>query len=194
MMPPRSAQLSSDPGVGHNGPDDGIILKFAQQAIVARTKFEEAHEVSKAEQGAYRSILKAAKKSGINQDVLVRAMDARRRDEADVVAEERTYIRYCALLNMPMRQADLFGDMPQPTVEQQVFDAADAGYQAGKTGQLIDDNPWDQAGESEMFTEWRSGWHRGQAVLARGMGRPKAGAGRRAKTNGHHEGAGASAA
>jgi ribosome modulation factor len=182
------------PSAGHNGPSVELIRDFARQIIAKDNEIDEVNDARKSLVGQRRAMLKAAKKAGIQQDVLVRVIADRRRELSDVIDEERTYVRYAALLNMPLHQQDLFPPSEEPirftddseeAQKQRIFDADDGGYRAGLNGRSIDDNPHHQAEASDEFTSWRAGWHRGQAHLAKGLTKPKS-QGRRA-TSGNPE-------
>lgn len=182
---------TAPPAAGHNGPSDDLIRDFARQIITRDTEIAEVQDELKSKVGGRRALLKAAKKAGIDRDVLLRIIAERQREDAEVIDEERTYIRYRAILNMPIHQLDLFPAEDTPVAfdadseagqKQRLFDADDAGYRAGLGGRMIEDNPHHQAEASDEFTGWRAGYHRGQAHLARGLTQPKS-RGRRAAGN-----------
>jgi hypothetical protein len=179
---------TNDPSIGHNDTSDADILKVGRAIIRKDVEIEEASDVLKSLVGERRNMVKAAKKQGMPKDALLRVIRDRKRETDEVVAEERQYVRLMALFNMPIEQMELFPSESPPqramgdaAREQARFDAEDQGYRAGINGHLIDTNPHHQTEDSEEWAAFGSGWHRGQAHLARGLaprkrGRPAASA------------------
>lgn len=119
-----------------------------------------------------RNIVKAAQKAGVNTAMIEKSRTAKSLNLPDVIQNEKDYIRYCAMRNMPITQVELFGEKSQEEVnadqrsqDERTWDAGQAGYAAGKAGRPIEDNPHLQG--SEEFAEWRSQWNRGQEHLAK---------------------------
>lgn len=177
------------PPEGHNGPSDALILEYARNIIRKDNEIEETRDALKSLVGQRRSQVKAAKKAGVPTDALLRAIAQRNKDQDEIIRDEREWVRMRALLNMPIDQIELFpNDLSFRAVddeernEQLVFGAEQMGYAGGKNGHLIDNNPFHQSAESEQFSAWVSGWHRGQAHLAKGLNQPTA-RGRRGNDN-----------
>ena len=172
--------------IGHNGPDDALILEYARGIIALDERIEEVTDERKSLVGEVRSRYKSAKKAGIHIGALQPANDNTRRDPEDVKVEEQNYIRIANLFQMPMSQGDLFPADAVPPMDpnspegqrQAIFDAGLQGLRAGKAGWKIEDCPFDPDQDTDEHKAWISNWHAGQAHLARGLTPPKA-AGRR---------------
>lgn len=127
--------------------------------------------------GIHRNILKQAKKAGCNTTKMLAAMQAKNVNLPDVIADIKDYIRYCAMMNMPITQVELFGESAeaqianQRTQDDRTWDAGEAGYAAGKAGRSIDECPHTPGSEEDA--EWRKQWHRGQEHLVKSsLGKP----------------------
>lgn len=153
-----------------------------QKHIRAVSGFKETLETANAE---YRASLKAAKKEGVNTGELIKAMAAKKRELEDVGRDLKQYVRYLGLMNMPVRQLDLFGaDQADPSAsdasdeddidaetEQRIWEANGAGQTAGSDGKPMTANPH----EAGMLREaWQQGWMKSQAALAPKNGVKKA--------------------
>lgn len=121
--------------------------------------------------GRKRAILKRAKAAGIDLDALALMQRLAKLETDEAAMRLRNLARYSAWANMPIgTQADLFGatDDQRPTEKAQAehneWQADDAGYQAGKAGDSIDNNP--HPAGTPFYDRWRQGWHKGQEVLA----------------------------
>jgi predicted DNA-binding ribbon-helix-helix protein/ribosome modulation factor len=127
-------------------------------------------------QGEYRSALKAAKAEGVKTAMLIAALAAKRRDADDVTSDLRDYVRYLALLNMPVHQMDLFASAgaefeeiePAADDEHRQWQAHEDGVEAGARGNDQRTNPFEAGTFSHQA--WMDGWMKGQESLL-----PKAG-------------------
>ena len=150
---------------------DATIQKFAREILGLKERKDQAAS-------EYQSAWKRAKAAGVKPDPLKAALKAKERDPDDVVADQRAYIRYCALLNIPLTQADLFEGAPDAEEapsqdeadEHARFDANRDGVAAGRAGQSRDANP---ARPGELrFAAWDAGWLSGQQAIAEEMAQP----------------------
>lgn len=146
--------------------------------------------------GAYRAAMKAAKKAGIDTAMLTRARQIATSD--DVQHELHglyTLIRYLKYLRVPIGQQlemELGSDMPKvdgPSAEalkQDLWEAEDTGFRAGRNGGNRDDNPFPQG--SEPHVKWDTGYLAGQKSIAQDMadGKPPRARGKKG-ANGHAE-------
>lgn len=161
------------------GPSDALIRDFTWRAIRKKREHGEAHDVARGILGEYRTIVKSAKKAGIDTKAMLRVIEDREREHEDVVREERNYLRIANLFKMPMTQGNLF-DAPKKAngkgnghaeadEKQSLDDADDNGYRAGIAAREIDECPFHQVEQNELWERWTSAWHRGQAHNASGL-------------------------
>jgi ribosome modulation factor len=123
--------------------------------------------------GERRRIIKQWKKEGVDTDAGVAACRMRKREPDAVKLYMRGLIRSLVLRHMPVEQTDLFeGWSPEvsETVQRadDVFDAGDKGYRAGRKGVDIAECPYDAGAEQQAV--WIQAWHRGQAAIAHELG------------------------
>lgn len=175
----REPAADADSPPGANQPSDTDVVKVARLIIKKDTEIAEAREAMNSLIGERRGFVKAAKKQGINQTMLLRVIEERKLEVEDVARDNRDYLRYTMLLNKPLgTQFDLWaaepGEIPglegEEAQTQRVFDAEEAGYHAGRNGHKRDTNPYHQTDASELFTAFNGGWIRGQATIAKAMG------------------------
>lgn len=151
---------------------DATLQKHIRAISGFKTTLESA-------QGEYRAALKAAKSDGVNTGQLIAAFSAKKREAEDVTGDLRQYLRYLALLNMPMTQGDLFagaadaepddgdaegsedGEGGEDTEHQQ-WEAQQAGFKAGAEGAFKTTNPY---GPGFQHDAWHAGWMKGQETL-----------------------------
>lgn len=145
-----------------------IFLEHYRECVRLKRDVEQA-------QGRYRSAVKRAKASGVDQAALIQAMSLVKQDTSAVELHFRNVGRYLAWLESPIgTQGALFGvsDDQRPTEqaagEHREWAASEAGYEAGKAGSDIAENPF-PAG-SPHASKWIEGWHSGQAYLAEQLG------------------------
>lgn len=171
---------SDGPAPQSNGPTDALIRDYARRALDKKRALNEKVYEAASFRGEYRSVLKSAKKVGINQDMLARVIADLERDHDDVKRDLQDYIRIAALMRMPTTQMDLFpgGDVTVdvPTEDDEkhsLWVAHGEGYIAGANGHEIDKSCKYLQGQ-ETWISFRSGWHEGQTFLAKGFSQPKA--------------------
>ena len=106
---------------------------------------------------------------GVNKKALMRALKDRLRDDEEVLAENREYIRIMALEQHRVLEQDLFGDLDlsplgrKATEEHLIWSAEQAGYAAGKEGG-DDDSAKRYPPGSPAQAAWARGHKRGAAV------------------------------
>jgi ribosome modulation factor/uncharacterized protein (UPF0335 family) len=181
----QAATPTEDTGPGHNnahepGLTDATVLTFAKRISDGRTEIKDITEERKTKVAEVRGIWKEAKQAGINNEALKRAIEDRDRSPDDVLAEEKSYLRYANLFRMPVTQIDLFGGVDDPDGQLESTEIREAavdhagrrGFDAGKQGVDASFCPYlPDAEESELHQAWMREWHRGQATLAEGMTR-----------------------
>jgi ribosome modulation factor len=138
-------------------------------------KAEEQKRVVNEAQGTYRNTLKRAKQAGINLKALIATAAAAKQEPDQVRTDMRDQIRYMALRKLPVLPDHLFSGMDLDAMQRRSavdddWDANEKGYRAGRAGMKIDDNPYHQTEQSELFVVWRDSWTKGQASLARELG------------------------
>lgn len=110
---------------------------------------------------------------GHNPKAMKRTLKLRKMMHDDVASEERDTLYYLRVAGVPMSPELLFTDMDlqalsTPKHGDTDWDAEEKGYNAGRNGTPVDDNPYEPG--SELFAIWRTYWGKGQASLARTMG------------------------
>lgn len=169
------------------------FLKNYRRVADAKRDMDKVADELKSARGVYRSALKAAKKIGVNQAMLIQAMQiVTVQDEAEVTMDFRDLGRYLRYLNSPIgAQFGLFDDgqvevSADARSEHDQWEANDQGYRAAQAGTPIDQNPWPPG--SEIAQMWSLGWKRGKKVvddvLAGNPAEPVKRRGRKAKGNG----------
>lgn len=169
------------------------FLKHVRIIGDAQREYDEAHDLAKSKHGVYRAALKAAKKSGIDEDALKDAIRIHTRsDEATESLYFRNLGRYLNYMNSPLgKQFGLFddgaGEVPADArTKHEEWEANNQGYRAAQAGTPIDQNPWPPG--SELAQVWSLGWKRGKKVvddvLAGNPAEPVKRRGRKAKGNG----------
>jgi ribosome modulation factor len=151
---------------GSNTASNDAAAEWARQIRQQKRKCEE-------ENGVLRNIIKRAKTDGQNTKSLLAAIKTTKLDPAVVAADLRDQLRYMAIIRVPMTQAELFGSWDSTVTEKtaredDLWDADDKGYHAGRHGVPIEDGPY-PAG-TERHVHWLKAWHKGQAAIAREMG------------------------
>jgi len=136
-------------------------------------EYETQKRVCDVEQGVLRNIRKRAKADGVNLAALTAVSRARKMDPQEAVAELRDTTRYYALRNIPVSRETLFdGWTPRVTEKARelddVWDAEDAGFQAGRHGTDIAECPYEIG--SMLHAEWLSWWHKGQESRSKELG------------------------
>lgn len=157
----------------NNGQENGnvppeTVQELTRELVTSRRAIAEA-------QGAHRAVMKRAKSCGINTKALAEVVVNRALDPDEVTRHYRDVMRYAAINGATYAiQQDLFptsGMDIQVTdaaaVEQQEWEASEAGHLAGYHGQPIESCPFPPA--SPLAQMWSMSWHRGQAALAGSM-------------------------
>ena len=166
--PPKAAKAKA----GHNNPaelDKGTFLEHARNATISLRELEEA-------QSRHQQVLKKAKAAGCNPKVLMKVIRARRDPEAAGL-ELQAELRYRQWIGLPLgTQSSMFDDAnagdehltDRDRLDQAIFDADEAGYKAGRSGQGRDDNP--HPAGTETHVQWDKSYLKGQAAIAAEMG------------------------
>ncbi len=159
----------------------------------AKRVMDRVQDELKSARGIYRSALKAAKKQGVNQAMLIEAMRIKTiADEAEEAIHFRDLGRYLRYLNSPLgAQFGLFDDAPTEVspdarAKHDDWEAHEAGYRAAQAGTPVEDCPFPVGSEAAQV--WSLGWNEGNKVaadlLAGNPAEPVKRRGRRAKGNG----------
>jgi ribosome modulation factor len=151
---------------GSNTATNDSAADWMRQYRVQKRLCEEAN-------GVLRSLIKRAKSDGINTKAMIEAVKASKLDPEVVAADLRDQIRYMGIIHVPMTQASLFDDYnvevsTQTAHADDLWDADDNGYRAGRHGARIEDCPYDPG--TELHVHWLQAWHKGQAAIARELG------------------------
>jgi hypothetical protein len=113
-------------------------LSWMQQYQSQKRKCDE-------ENGVLRNIIKSAKADGVNAKSMIAAVIAAKNPEQAQI-DLRDQMRYLALRNVPMIQAELFAWNSDIAAGAQaasdLWDSQDRGYQAGREGASLGDNPY----------------------------------------------------
>jgi len=121
------------------------------------------------ENGVLRNLYKQAKAAGENVAQMRRAIAATKQDSTTVITDERDLLFYMRLRNIPVTADAIFTfEVEAGTEEDQLWDAQQAGYEAGRAGVPTEDCPHEPG--TERYAEWHSGWREGQHALGRGLG------------------------
>lgn len=176
--PPVAPRVEPPPSAGSNVTPETVLQHWRE---ISRTAREAREAQSKA-----RHARKRAKDAGINMSAFAMLETLAKLDTEDATLRLRDTLRMAAWLELPLgQQANLFGfdDAQRPSekasAEQREWAAEETGYEAGRAGRAGDDTPY-PAG-SPLHQRWYTGWTRGQAAIAEGMG-PKPKRGRKGKT------------
>jgi uncharacterized protein (UPF0335 family) len=161
-MPSDSPAIAT----GSNVTDEAIAAAVAQWMRQERVISEE--------RGVLGAMAKRLKADGLDVKAIKATAKARKLDAGEVLAHEKNRLRYFALSNIPLTQANLFEGWSLPTgtgpakMTIDLWSVEDEGYRAGRHGVDIGENPH-QPG-SEYHVVWLREWHKGQASIAREMG------------------------
>lgn len=158
--------MSALDNAGSNTASNDAAADWMRQLRQQKRKCDE-------ENGVLRNIVKRAKADGQNTKSMLNAIKATKLDPDVVAADLRDQIRYMAIIHIPLTQAELFdgwdGTVTEKTArEDDLWDADDKGYHAGRHGVPISDAPY-EAG-TERHVHWMVAWKKGQAAIARELG------------------------
>jgi ribosome modulation factor len=125
------------------------------------------------ENGALRNLYKRAKAAGENIAEIRHAIRLSRLPHEEAIQITRDQVYYMALRNIPVTQASLFEGFDVELSDatrraDDVWDAQEKGYKAGRTGVRAEECPYIPG--SELYAEWHSGWRAGQNAIARELG------------------------
>lgn len=143
-----------------------VISDFMRQYRQQKRKCSE-------EQGVLRNILKRAKSAGLNTKEMTASVQDLTQ-EPDIVAQNLSDgLRYRTLLGIKTITREALFDWsddvsPQTRHHDDLWDAEENGYKAGRAGQSADDNPYDVG--SELHVHWLGEYRKGQMSIAREMG------------------------
>lgn len=165
FLPKGLKSVSRKPGSNALSPDEKA--EWMREYRKQKRECESAN-------GVLRNILKRAKAAGMNPKEMTAAVQATKIDPEEVAANLRERVEYMAILNINIPE-NLFADLDTQVTEKtrredDLWDAEDKGYRAGRNGVPIGDNPYDQTNQSELFAAWARDWNKGQASIAHEMG------------------------
>lgn len=152
---------------------DYTIGECYKAALHASRELEECQAATRSARGVLGAVLKEAKKLGVSIPAVKRVLKDRKLDLAEVVNEERQYLRVMTISGvMPTIQESLFGDLSIPAAEEDTEDRAyDVGVQCGQAGETRTINPYNAG--SGNFEAWDRGWRNGQESIAAKLGKGK---------------------
>jgi ribosome modulation factor len=147
------------------------FLKNYRRVADAKRDMDKVADELKSARGVYRSALKAAKKIGVNQAMLIQAMQiVTVQDEAEVTIDFRDLGRYLRYLNSPIgAQFGLFDDgqvevSADARAQHDEWEANEAGYRAAMAGIPADQCPFPLGSEAAQV--WSLGHSKASKVLA----------------------------
>jgi ribosome modulation factor len=153
-------------------PDPGSNTMSNDSAVDWMRQIRQQKRKCAEENGVLRNILKRAKADGQNTKSMLDAIKTTKLDPAEVAANLREQLRLMALIHVPMTQAELFAWDTAVTEKTQraddMWDADDKGYRAGRHGAAIEEAPYSPG--TELHVSWLAAWHKGQAAIARELG------------------------
>jgi len=126
------------------------------------------------ENSTLRQIYKRAKNSGENVGAMRKVIRMlRSQSPEEIITELRDQIAYLQMRRVDIIPTDLFDGSNMPITEKtaradDMWDAGEKGYGAGRLGAKIEDCPYDPG--TELHVEWIKNWQAGQAAIAREMG------------------------
>lgn len=165
------------PANSSDGVHDAVYRSFYRKCLVTKIAHESALSEAKSKLGEHRSLLKDAKKAGVDTDALSHSLAARLQDPDEVVIRERNKLRMLGLsgvLNFD-QISEITGVKISDASEEEQAEidmgrAAERGYHAGKNNGAREDNPHPQG--SENYVSWDKAWLQAQADIAEEM-RPR---------------------
>lgn len=124
------------------------------------------------ENGVLRNIVKRAKADGMPIKPMIAAVAASKLDPDEVIRELRDTVELMTIKRIPIAREDLFNwdvELTDKTrAEDDLWDAEDAGYRAGRGGNTLGDCPYPPG--SELHVGWTREWHTGEAAIGRELG------------------------
>jgi ribosome modulation factor len=137
------------------------------QQVMAQSR--RCHE----ENSALRLLYKQLKSDGHDVAAMRTAIKYKKLDTDTAVNNIQATIRYSGLLGLPVSPETLFDGIDFAVTERtqannDIWDAEEGGYQAGRHGIKIDECPYNPG--TELFVQWREWWHKGQKAAVMAMG------------------------
>ena len=155
------------PNLSTSNVTDKTMMDFYSKALSAKRELEEAQDAVRSRNSIYRSVLKDAKKAGVDTTSITRVLADRKLDPDEIKAREQAYARMMAASGvMPNFQQELFGNLPTSDLTQENRDTMaqrrewDAGLFAGEAGTTGTLNP--HPAGSDLHDQWHRGWLKGQ--------------------------------
>lgn len=147
-------------------------LSNDEQAEIMR-QYRQQKRVCESENGVLRSIVKRAKTGGMNTKAMIAAVNATKIDPDEVADNLRDQIHLMSVLRVPITMEQLFADFDASVTdktrrEDDLWDAEDKGYRAGRHGVKVEECPYDAG--TELHVHWMQEWNKGQAAIARELG------------------------
>lgn len=125
------------------------------------------------ENGVLRSIVKRAKSDGMPIKAMRDTIAASKLDPEEVERDLRDRLRLMAIKHIVIDRDSLFdwdtAVTAQTCAADDTWDAAEKGYRAGRHGQPAEECPYDLG--SPFAVVWRTDWAKGQASIARELGK-----------------------
>jgi ribosome modulation factor len=124
------------------------------------------------ENGVLRNLIKRAKADGVNTKAMIETVKLTRLDPEVVAQDLKDQLRYMQIIRIPLTAEDLLAGWDaevssRQSREDDLWDADDKGYRAGRNADDIGSVPYDDA---ERAQHWTAAWHKGQAAIARELG------------------------
>ena len=135
-------------------------------------KYRQQKRLCEEANGVLRNVVKRAKADGVNTKAMIETVKATKLDPEDVARDLKDQMRYMQIVRIPITAEDLLAGWDAEVSSRQqreddLWDADDKGYRAGRAGADISEMPYD---DPEMEQHWRDAWHKGQAAIARELG------------------------
>lgn len=151
---------------GSNAPSNDLSADWLRQIRQQARKCDE-------ETGVLRNLYKRAKSDGMNVGSMRQAIKSAKLDRDEVATDLSDQLRYMSILRVPISAEEIF-DWDAAVTEQtaradDMWDASDKGYHAGRHGVPTADSPYEPG--TELFVSWLAAWREGQAAIAREMGK-----------------------
>src|SRR5215470_17499025 len=100
--PKRRGRPSKHPMPFDSNVTDETVAEFGQRALAAKLDHEQFVEDAKKANGAYRAVLKDAKKAGVDPDAVVWWLKARKMEPEDLNRQINWQNRMAMVMNLPM--------------------------------------------------------------------------------------------
>lgn len=125
------------------------------------------------ENGVLRNLYKRAQAAGEDIKGMKLAIRMTKVAPEEAVAETKSSLYYMAIRNIPVTRESLFDGLDLHKSEQtrhddDLWDAEEKGYLAGRHNVKIDECPYHPG--AELHVKWVEWWNKGQAAIARELG------------------------